>query len=64
MVDHEWGLTCLDDDIAPKVAFGVDEISGADGQACGDVYIAIVHHRDDESGASAHGGVDGVSAQA
>lgn len=62
-IDHECGLTGLDDDIAPEVAFRFDEISSSDGQFDGDVDVLFVEHGDEETGSSAHGGVSGMSAE-
>ena len=56
-------MACLYDDVAPEVAFGVDEVSATDGEGDGDVDVLFVEHGDEEAGAAAHGGVGGVGAE-
>ena len=63
VIEHEHGLACLYDDVAPEVAFGVDEVSATDGEGDGDVDVLFVEHGDEEAGAAAHGGVGGVGAE-
>lgn len=63
VIEHEDGLTCLYDDIAPEVAFGIDEVSATDGEGDGDVDVLFVEHGDEEAGAAAHGGVGGVGTE-
>lgn len=63
MIDHECGLTSLDDDIAPEVAFRFDEVSSSDGQFDRHVDVLFVEHGDEETGTAAHGSVCGVRAE-
>ena len=64
MVDHERGLAGLDNVVAPQIAVGIDEVASADRKFDGNVDVAVVNHRHEDAGFSAHGRMNGISAEA